>query len=245
MPTPVQDAAVLVVFPVLAATVGALVAAVRVPGPRLTSAVQHFAAGVVLAAVAGEVLPDLHERAGIGITAIGFTAGVALMMLLKAVVPSGDDAASPPSGSGRLLPPGAVLIVGVDLLVDGLLIGIGVALGGGAGVILTAALTLEVLFLGLAVTTTMLRGGSSGRRAAVTTIVLALGMAVTAVLGALVLNGVSDAVQGLVLAFAAAALLWLVVEELLVEAHEAEETSILTGMFFLGFLALYALESVA
>ncbi|REM92600.1 ZIP family metal transporter, partial [Mycobacterium tuberculosis] len=45
----------------------------------------------------------------------------------------------------------------------------------------------------------------------------------------------------LVLAFAAAALLWLVVEELLVEAHETPERPWMAVMFFAGFLILYGL----
>ena len=55
----VADATVLVLFPIAAAGVGAGVAGWRPPGTKVTSGVQHFAAGVVFAAVAGEVLPDL------------------------------------------------------------------------------------------------------------------------------------------------------------------------------------------
>ncbi|HEV8177483.1 MAG TPA: hypothetical protein VGP44_07295 [Gemmatimonadales bacterium] len=47
-----------------------------------------------------------------------------------------------------------------------------------------------------------------------------------------------------VLAFGAAALLYLVVEELLVEAHEEAETPLLGAMFFLGFLGLYILAEL-
>lgn len=47
-----------------------------------------------------------------------------------------------------------------------------------------------------------------------------------------------------VLAFGTAALLYLVVEELLVEAHEETETPILSAMFFLGFLGLYILATI-
>lgn len=47
-----------------------------------------------------------------------------------------------------------------------------------------------------------------------------------------------------VLAFGAAALLYLVTEELLVEAHEATETSVLTAMFFVGFLVIFILEGL-
>jgi ZIP family zinc transporter len=61
------------------------------------------------------------------------------------------------------------------------------------------------------------------------------------VLGALVLGGAGNTVLNLVLAFAAAALLWLVVEELLVEAHETPERPWMAVMFFAGFLMLYCL----
>lgn len=44
------------------------------------------------------------------------------------------------------------------------------------------------------------------------------------------------------LAFGAAALLYLVTEELLVEAHEGQETPLLTALFFIGFLAIPVLE---
>jgi len=49
----------------------------------------------------------------------------------------------------------------------------------------------------------------------------------------------------LVLSFGLAALLFLVTEELLVEAHEAEEKPWLTAMFFGGFLLFLILGMVA
>ena len=45
-------------------------------------------------------------------------------------------------------------------------------------------------------------------------------------------------------AFGLIALLYLVTEELLVEAHERREGPIVTSMFFIGFLALLTLEEV-
>ncbi len=58
MTTPALTAAQLVTAPVAAGALGSVVAAVRRPSPSVTSALQHVAAGVVMAAVAGEVLPD-------------------------------------------------------------------------------------------------------------------------------------------------------------------------------------------
>ena len=237
-----RQAGLLVVFPVLATVAGAALAVLRPPGPRATSAIQHFAAGVVLAAVAGEVLPDLRERGGYGITTLGFAVGVGLLLFLQRFEPRAEG--GPGADDGAAFPLGLVLVVGVDLVVDGLLVGVGVTLGQGAGLVLTVALTLEVLFLGLAVTAQLVQAGVTRVRAAATTSALSLGVALGAVAGAVLLDGASDRTQALVLAFAAAALLWLVVEELLVEAHERTETPLLTTMFFVGFIALYGLETL-
>lgn len=50
-------------IPVIAVIIGGFVTAVRPPSLKVRSLVQHFAAGVVFAAAAGEVLPDLvHEN---------------------------------------------------------------------------------------------------------------------------------------------------------------------------------------
>ncbi|MCK5757051.1 MAG: ZIP family metal transporter, partial [Mycobacterium sp.] len=73
---------------------------------------------------------------------------------------------------------------------------------------------------------------------------LSLIVGVGALIGAAVLTDASAAVLTLVLAFAAAALLWLVVEELLVEAHETPDRPWMAALFFVGFLALFVLESL-
>lgn len=46
----VGQAAVLVAFPVTASALGSVAAVLHRPGPRLISGIQHFAAGVVMAA---------------------------------------------------------------------------------------------------------------------------------------------------------------------------------------------------
>ena len=108
-------------------------------------------------------------------------------------------------------------------------------------VIITIALAVEVLFLGVTVALRLTRSGMPRIRAVMTTGAVSLTTAVGAVLGALVLRGAGSTVLTFVLAFAAAALLWLVVEELLVEAHETEERAWMAVMFFAGFLILYSL----
>ena len=46
------------------------------------------------------------------------------------------------------------------------------------------------------------------------------------------------------LSFGLMALLYLVTEELLVEAHEKPDTPLISSMFFVGFLALLTLEEM-
>ena len=63
-------------------------------------------------------------------------------------------------------------------------------------------------------------------------------------IGAYFLAGVDGVILDAVLSFNVAALLYLVTEELLFEAHEVDETPLLTSMFVVGFLALLLLELV-
>ena len=73
-------------------------------------------------------------------------------------------------------------------------------------------------------------------------IAASLAIAVGAIGGASVLGGASHATLAAVLAFGAAALLYLVTEELLVEAHETPDTNWHVIAFFVGFIILFALE---
>jgi len=55
-------------------------------------------------------------------------------------------------------------------------------------------------------------------------------------------SGLVGTTLGAVLAFGLAALLYLVTEELLVEAHEVRENTVTTAMFFVGFLVLLMVD---
>ncbi len=239
----VAKAAVLVLFPAGAAAAGAALAAWRAPGKKVTSGVQHFAAGVVFAALAGEVLPDLRAEGHLPAVLAGFTVGVALLLALGAYSRRAETAAAGPRAhpGAAALPLGLLAAVGIDLVIDGLLVGLGATLGDKQGLVLTIALTIEILFLAVSVVAQLLEQGQPRTRAALVAGSLGLATAVGAVAGAALLGGASRTTLAAVLAFGAAALLYLVVEELLVEAHETDETPLLAAMFFVGFIGLYAI----
>lgn len=225
-------------IPAGATVAGAVLAAYRPPGPTVRSGVQHFAAGVVFAAVAGELLPEvlrIHKPAQV---AVGFALGIALMLVIRRATEGGAGEISDDARS-------MMAAVGIDLLIDGLLVGIGFAAGAKVGALLVVALTLETLFLGVATAAEFAQAGAGRRRVIGIPSLLALCLAVGAAIGAVLLQGLSDPWLEMLLGFGAAALLYLVTEELLVEAHEVPETPITTALFFVGFLVLLLIEMVA
>lgn len=217
--------------PVLAAVSGALIAVRARPGPVLVSGIQHFAAGVVFAAAAGELLPEVVHGGSVGSMLVGGAIGVAAVLSVSRLEARVGG------------PAGLVVAVGVDVLIDGLVLGIGFAAGTGVGVLLTIALTLEVLFLGLTVATEL--GESVRSRAGVVAVTAASMLLLPA--GALLARPVVTLPGTVVTAFFAfglIALLYLVTEELLAEAHQVPDRTWVTALFFVGFLALLALEEI-
>ena len=215
--------------PAAAAVCGAVVAVNTRPGPILVSAIQHFAAGVVFAAAAGEILPDVMHRGSPWATMIGGAIGVVTMLLVKQV----EEWAKGPAG--------LLTAIGIDILIDGLVLGIGFAAGPKVGLLLTIALTIEVLFLGLTVATELGESVRSRARIVGITAALVLLLPIGALLGAPVAL-LPGPVLTAFFAFGLIALLYLVTEELLIEAHETPDRPWVTAMSFAGFLALLLLE---
>ncbi len=232
-------------LPVAAALVGSTVAAFRPPGSKLRSMIQHFAAGVIFSVVAVELLPDVMREHRPVQVIIGFALGVVAMLGIRALTGGVEAAAEKAqAGGARKLPAAMLTAVGVDLLVDGLLIGIGFAAGAKEGRLLTLALTVELLSLGLALCVVFNQAGVARVKSVAMVFALTLLIVVGAAVGATLLHGLSDAGLEIVLSFGLAALLFLVTEELLVEAHEEPETPAATATFFAGFLLFLILGMV-
>lgn len=227
-----------VLFPVVAMIVGTLIATVRSPGPKAGSAIQHFAAGTVFAAVAIELLPDVVRTHEVFSTVVGFAIGVALMLGMRQLN-AYIDASKKNKGATSS---GLVVAVGVDITIDGFLIGISFAVGATQGLILTIALSLELFGLGLATVTSLHQAGATCGKSASITAGLSLLVFVGAAVGTTLLARVTGPLLNGVLAFGIAALLYLVTEELLVEAHETPETNAITSIFFCGFLIVLLLH---
>ncbi|MBA3671693.1 MAG: transporter [Gemmatimonadaceae bacterium] len=233
---------------------------------RWRSHVLHLAAGVVFSVVAVELLPEIQRRALVWDVVWGFALGIVTMLavdkLLDRIRGNDDDAeraepideAARSAGAGMArvtgsqevtgstavtapLPLSLLVAVAIDFLLDGLLLGVGFAAGARIGILLALAEAAEQLSVGLALAGEL--QSSRMARGRIVLIVSALGSLtfVSAVAGATVLGGMRDGAMEVVLSFGAAALLYLVTNELLREAHEERESVTGTAMFFLGFLA--------
>eukprot|EP00164_Ancoracysta_twista_P015294 GFYU01025223.1.p1 GENE.GFYU01025223.1~~GFYU01025223.1.p1 ORF type:complete len:358 (+),score=86.48 GFYU01025223.1:80-1075(+) len=321
--TSVVDAVVLTVFPSGLMLIMSLLVFVLTVPEKLVAALQHLAAGIVLSAVAVELIPILsaspNDAGSIGAIIVGFTLGIVLFLGVSKLseaaeeseeedsvgvtptlkgdsvelvkdTPSSSTPATPaqnvvsPTGVtpmksklGQMCAANAftlaldriatnvpaepsadikypfplVIAVFVDAFVDGFLIGISSASGSNAGVVMTAALSIEMAFLGLTFATTMRKQPQV--KAIITVIappaILIIGGVVGAA-GAAALTEFPTVHLGLI-SFGIAALLYLVTEELLLEAHESsaeggvEHVWYIDMMFFAGFLTSFLLEKVA
>ncbi|MCH2136011.1 MAG: hypothetical protein MK101_05450 [Phycisphaerales bacterium] len=214
--------------------VGVLAGVWLSPGRRVRAGAQHLAGGVVFGAIAVELVPVMEAQAHSSAIIVGLALGAGLMLALRGLRGREDDQGRA-SGHSAIagISIGFLIALAVDLVIDGLLISLGVAAGEEGGLLLGVAVAIETLFIGLAV-------AASSRGKGLQVCLLSLG------LGAILIGGgaagwqLADALKGWwltsLLAFGTAALIWLVIEELLVEAHEGDgETLLGAAMFFVGF----------
>lgn len=225
----------LTLIPVVSTILGGVVTSIRKPSDSLRSFVQHFAAGLVVAVVAGELLPQLgrtHELLGI---VLGFVLGVVVMLSVQMFA---DNLEKRSHGNSENKT-GLLAAVGVDCLLDGLLIGVGFSADPRIGLLLVIAMTLEMMFLGVSVASSLGEAGYPRNKTILTVTGLALLVIVGATIGGTLLSGLTGMPLAMMLSFGAAALLFLVTEELLIEAHEVQQTPLITAAFFAGFIILY------
>jgi zinc transporter, ZIP family len=219
-------------IPVIGIIIGGFIGSFTQLKPSITSATQHLAAGIVFAAVAIDLLPLILKDISVLNMSAGFLTGVASMMCLKWFsnrIAERDNAKS-------RFPTALALTIGIDVFIDGLLIGVAFLAGQSVGISISIALAIEILFLSLSMSVTLNTRGIARR----INLYMSMALAATIILGVFIGDTVLGYLPSIwtkeILAFGVAALLYLVTEELLVEAHEEKETPFITVFFFLGFL---------
>lgn len=200
---------------------------------RTQSLVQHAAAGTVLAGLVVDVLSKLLQRPEqLTPTTIGMVMGLAGMLAIRRF--AGEERHG---GLGSL-----VVTVVTDVLVDGVLIGLSAALGSGTGLLFAIALAPEMGLLGVTAAQSLVERWPRERVIAAAG---GIGVAIAAAggLGWLVAQGSAPLIAG-VLGLGASVIIYLIMEELLREAHEIDAGSIEVAVLF-GFFLPFFLAGVA
>lgn len=200
--------------------------------------------------MAVELLPEIARRGLVTDVIIGFAAGIITMVAVDEIMdrirartknesdanPPGASPSQPRKNSEPRDVTGLAVAVGVDFILDGLLLGVGFAAGARIGILLALAEAVEQLAVGMALAVELRAAGSTAMRALLLSGALSLLVYLSALAGGTVLSHLGGASMEAILSFGLAALLYLVTEELLREAHEEGETRIGTALFFAGFL---------
>lgn len=217
-----------------------------------------FAAGVMIAASIWSLLNPAIEEAeaagGIGWipAAGGFVLGIAFLVLLDVLLPHLHLNARQPEGLRASWRRSTLLTLSVTLhnIPEGMAVGLAFAMaaqhGGGAGTLSAAAalaigMGLQNFPEGAAISLPLRGQGVSRGKAFVCG---ALSGVVEPVFGLLTVLA-TGSVAGMmpwVLAFAAGAMIYVVVEELIPEAHLGEHSHVGTGSVMLGFLVMMLLD---
>mmetsp|Transcript_12615 Transcript_12615/g.18545 ORF Transcript_12615/g.18545 Transcript_12615/m.18545 type:complete len:296 (+) Transcript_12615:75-962(+) len=245
-----QEAMKLASIPALAMLIFTLVGLkIKVP-TKLVGALQHFAGGILLSTIALELLPEMVKAEGLSqnlASGVGFFTGVALFLLLNKFLPEEEELSSNHKNENKAFPTTFITALSIDAALDGLLIGIAMAAGPSASTMLSASLSVEMAFLGLTLATALYgrRRSTSLPSAAIGPLSLLLGSFLGGSLASTLSN--SPTLLSGLFGFGTSALLFMVAEELLLEAHEEGEhvwwidVQLYTG-FFACLLASKLLE---
>jgi ZIP family zinc transporter len=231
-----------------ALVLGALVAwFVEVPRTVVAS-VMAFGAGVLISALAFDLVDEAETSGGLGPTVIGFMTGAVLYVAANVVLAghgarhrkrSGSEQASEAEheGSGTAIALGALL----DGIPESVVLGLSLLGGQGVGIPVLAAIFISNLPEGLSSSAGMKRNGRSAVYIFGVWGGIALASGLAGLLGCLLLQGASATIVAFITAVAAGAILAMISDTMIPEAFE--RTHLYAGLLATtGFLVAFTIS---
>lgn len=216
--------------------------------PRvLVAAVMAFGSGVLVSALAFDLVDEAERSGGLPATLAGLLAGAVAYVAANVALArrgaarrkaAGDEQSSEEeqSGSGTAIAVGALL----DGVPESVVLGLSLLGGGGVGVPVLAAIAISNLPEGLSSSAGMKANGRSARYVFGVWVGIAVASGLAGLLGCLLLDGAPDATVSVITAVAAGAILTMVADTMIPEAYA--RTHLLTGLVVtLGFVTAFAL----
>ena len=211
------------------------------PGTRFRAVVAHLVGGLVLGIAAADLMPAASDSGHPLALAIGFCLGFSLLLVINAVLEDPDDNSEQSRPRPMLL---LMLPFLIDSLIDGLVVGISSKAAEQQWVIPVAvALEMGLATLGLG---TLLGRGAGRWRSRVSGALMAVTYVIGLSVSLVITNGLQGPALTGTLAFGTAALIYLVVEEVMKEAHARgeDDSGVVNVAFFIGLLCIWLLDSV-
>ena len=231
-----------------ALVIGALIAwFVRVPA-AVVAGVMAFGSGVLISAVAFDLMAEAARTGGLGATALGFLGGAVVYLAANAALArrgaqhrkrSGDQQPSEDeqSGSGAAIAVGALL----DGVPESVVLGLGLLSGGGVSASVLAAVFISNVPEGLSSAAGMKRNGRSAGYVFGVWGGIALASGLAALIGYAALGSAPPEAIAVITAVAAGAILTMIADTMIPEAFEHTRTW--TGVITtLGFLVAFTIE---
>jgi ZIP family zinc transporter len=230
-----------------ALVIGALLAwLIEVP-QRIVASVMAFGAGVLISALAFDLVDEAETKGGLTATVLGFLVGAVAYLLANLVLAkrgarhrkrSGEQQPSEEEqgGSGSAIAIGALL----DGIPESVVLGLSLLGGNGIGIPVLAAIFISNLPEGLSSAAGMKRNGRSARYVFGVWIGVAVASGLAGLLGCLLLQGASVELVAAITALAAGAILTMVADTMIPEAFE--RTHLYAGLIAtLGFLTAFTI----
>lgn len=237
----IPEREVLLILPAISMVLGGLLGSRFRPGKRFRAVVAHLVGGLVLGIAAADLMPAASDSGHPLALAIGFCLGFSLLLVINAVLEDPDDNSVQSRPRPMLL---LMLPFLIDSLIDGLVVGISSKAAGQQWVIPVAvALEMGLATLGLG---TLLGRGAGRWRSRVSGALMAVTYVIGLSVSLVITNGLQGPALTGTLAFGTAALIYLVVEEVMKEAHARgeDDSGVVNVAFFIGLLCIWLLDSV-
>lgn len=219
-------------FPVATIFTAGLLVFVVKPKPRFVHVIQAFAAGVLLAGIATELMPRLNFHQHPALLTIAFFAGLALMLGLNKLNPGC-------CGGGNPHKPLAPFITAfaLEFFINGILIALAGVVSLLAGMLVGISMAICCFVCGTAVAVRLHEKQYGARAHALVMLSLALLPIIGGVLSLLLLIHLPGTVISAILAFGVSVLLYIASADLLLSALK-ENGSFVKIAFFCGFIVI-------
>ena len=210
---------------------------------RVVSGALQFAAGIITALVALSLMPPAVRSGGPVAVALAFFVGGALFVFFE-YFSARRMAARPPSETGAAVTSlGLYVGILVDLVIDGMVIGIGSTLTPSTGLALALGLAISTAPLAFVTISTAKRQGVSKERRRMLAYLFFVCLLGGAIAGYVLLRNQSEWVRTLLIALASGFLVTTVTQSMIPEANREGEPSF-AGIFYIAGLSLYGLLSL-